>query len=121
MLKCDFNKVALQICCIFSEHLFHKTPLASLYIRKEETRKNGKKRSTLMYKLRTEDVEEYTRFLSVSSCFLLMVAILPFISTLLLSCETEISEERIFFILNTMIPSYRKYTIRHQYISIEAL
>ena len=50
-----------------------------------------------MYKLRTEDVEEYTRFLSVSSCFLLMVAILPFISTLLLSCETEISEERIFF------------------------
>ena len=86
-----------------------------LYIRKEEKKKKKKKKrstwvkpwltqrdalgfyNTLMYELRIEDVEKYTRFLSVSPCFLYMVVILPFfISTLLLSCEKEISQERIF-------------------------
>ena len=27
MPKCDFNKVVLQICCIFSEHFFQGTAL----------------------------------------------------------------------------------------------
>ena len=113
--------------------------MCCLYIRKVERKKKEKKRkkcstlvkpwlmrrdafgfyNTLMYELRTEDVEEYTRFLSVSSCFLFMVAILPFlISTLVLFCETEISQERIFFILNTFMQKIYDSPIRRQYISI---
>ena len=31
MLKCDFNKVAKQLCWIFSEHLFLRTPLGGCF------------------------------------------------------------------------------------------
>ena len=31
MPKCDFNKVAKQLCWIFSEHLFLRTPLGGCF------------------------------------------------------------------------------------------
>ena len=32
MSKCDFNKVAKQLCCIFSEQLFLKAPLEDVSV-----------------------------------------------------------------------------------------
>ena len=31
MPKCDFNKVAMKLCCIFSEHLFLRISLESCF------------------------------------------------------------------------------------------
>ena len=53
--------------------------------------------------------------------FYLWMPFYLFLSTLLLSCETEISHERIFFILNTIMRKIYDLPIRHQYISIISL
>ena len=53
--------------------------------------------------------------------FCLWMPFYLFLSTLLLSCETEISHERIFFILNTIMQKIYDLPIRHQYISIISL
>ena len=51
----------------------------------------------------------------------LKAILLFFISTLILSCETEISQERIFFILNTIIQKRYDSPIQRQYILTESL
>ena len=51
----------------------------------------------------------------------LKAILLFFISTLILSCETEISQERIFFILNTIIQKKYDSPIQRQYILTESL